>query len=56
MYLMLQIYHIIYIIFTEEEINGSLFLELNRDQLTSIVNTEEIVIKLQELQLNFKVT
>ena len=42
--------------FTEEEIDGTLFLKLDSDQLKSIVKTEETVTKLQEIQLKFKVT
>ena len=39
----------------DEQIDGSVFLECDKDQIKSIVSTEEIVVKLLELQLKFKV-
>ena len=41
--------------FAEAQIDGTLFLKLTEDQIKSIVNTEEAVLKLQKFQLKVNI-
>ena len=45
-----------YVFCADDQVDGSVFLDLDKDHIKSIVNAEETVVKLLELQLKFKVT
>ena len=44
-----------YVFYTDDQVDGTLFLKLDKEHLQSIVSKEEDVLKLQELQLQVKV-